>query len=434
MPGLFYPKTKTAMPRENPMKRSVPGVFPGTGSLLQIAWRNLWRNKKRTIITVSSIFFGVIFSALMGSMQEGSYQKMIENVVRFYAGHAQIQHKDYPDQESINNSFVPSDSLLNGLSRYEELDQVVPRLESFALASSGTQTEGVMVMGVDPEKEDRMTELSDKVEAGRYFSDSKGAMVGKDLAKNLGLSPGDTLVMISQGYHGVSAFGQYQVTGTVAHPNPELNRRLVYLPLKEAQYFFQAFGRVTSLALVGQSQKAMNQILPEIQKQTSRNRIVRTWQEMFPAVLQQIESDRATAMIMKLILYLVIGFGILGTVVMMMAERHHEFSVMVAVGMYRGKLALMLLTEVLFMGGLGVITGLIGTWPVISWGGQHPLPITGQAGEWMKNIGFEPYMFFAWDVGVFLQQVLVVFILTTLVSFYPFIRAFRISPVVGEKN
>jgi ABC-type antimicrobial peptide transport system permease subunit len=119
---------------------------------------------------------------------------------------------------------------------------------------------------------------------------------------------------------------------------------------------------------------------------------------------------------------------------MMMAERHHEFSVMVAVGMYRSKLALMLLTEVLFMGLLGVITGFIGTLPVISWFVQHPLPITGQAGEWMKNIGFEPYMFFAWDVGVFLQQVLVVFILTTLVSFYPFIRAFRISPVVGEKN
>ena len=408
-------------------------TFNGIRGLLRIAWRNLWRNKKRTLITVSSIFFGVIFSALMGSMQEGSYEKMIENVVQFYAGHAQIQHRDYPDRESINNSFVPSDSLIQNLNGYEEIEQVVPRLESFALASSGSKTEGVMVMGVNPGKEDQMTDLSAKLDSGSYFSNN-GALVGKELARNLRLSPGDTLVMISQGYHGVSAFGQYPVSGTISHPNPELNRRLVYLPIDEARYFFQAFGRVTSLALVGKSQQAMDRILPEIKKQAGKERVIRTWQEMFPAVLQQIESDRATAMIMKLILYLVIGFGILGTVVMMMAERQHEFSVMIAVGMYRSKLAIMLLTEVALMGFLGVVFGFLGTLPVISWFVQHPIPITGQAGEWMKNIGFEPYLFFAWDVGVFLQQVLVVFVLTLLVSFYPFIRAFRISPVVGQKN
>lgn len=416
-------------------RNQIPGRAPfrGTWSIIRIAWRNLWRNKKRTLITVSSIFFGVIFSALMGSMQEGSYKKMIENVVQFYAGHAQIQHSDYPEQESINNSFAPSDSLIRQLNGYEEIDQVVPRLESFALASSENKTEGVMVLGVDPEKEDRMTGLSTKVDSGNYFTKNE-ALVGKELARNLQLSPGDTLVMISQGYHGVSAFGQYPVSGTISHPNPELNRRLVYLPIEEARYFFQAFDRVTSLALVGHSQQSIDRILPEIKKQAGEEKILRTWQEMFPAVLQQIESDRATAMIMKLILYLVIGFGILGTVVMMMAERQHEFSVMIAVGMYRSKLAIMLLTEVALMGVLGVVSGFLGTLPVISWFVEHPLPITGQAGEWMKNIGFEPYMFFAWDVGVFLQQVLVVFVLTLLVSLYPFIRAFRISPVVSQKN
>jgi putative ABC transport system permease protein len=412
-------------------KEDKKGIQGGAMGLLRIAWRNLWRNKRRTLITVSSIFFAVIFSAVMGSMQEGSYQKMIENVVRFYAGHAQIQHADFPNHESINNSFVPSDSLLSHLHKIPGLEQVVPLLESFALASSGNKTEGIMVLGVDPEKEDRMTELSTKIIKGSYFKDH-GALVGKELAQNLGLSAGDTLVMISQGYHGVSAFGKYPVTGIFSQPNPELNRRLVYLPLEEAQYFFQAFGNVTSLALVGISQKAIDKALPEIQGLLNNDLTLRTWQEMFPAVLQQIESDRSTALIMKLILYLVIGFGILGTVVMMMAERRHEFSVMVAVGMYRSKLAIILLVEILWMGILGVASGFLGTMPVIGWFISHPIPITGQAGQWMENIGFEPYMFFSWNVGVFLQQVLVVFILTALISFYPFIRAFKISPIIGS--
>ena len=413
----------------NPKNKQTGGI-PG---VMKIAWRNLWRNKRRTIITVSSIFFGVIFSALMGSMQEGSYQKMIENVVKFYAGHAQIQHAKYPDQESINNSFVPSDSLMTLLKRIGGIHEIVPRLESFALASTGNKTEGILVMGVDPEMEDRMSELSNKIIKGEYFS-KDGTLVGKELAQNLELGVGDTLVMISQGYHGVSAFGKYPVKGIFSHPNPELNRRLVYMPLPEAQYFFQAFGNVTSLALIGKSQKAIDNALPQIKSMLNDDRVLRTWQEMFPSVLQQIESDRATALIMKLILYLVIGFGILGTVVMMMAERQHEFSVMIAVGMYRSKLALMLLTEILWIGVMGVISGFLGTLPVISWFVNHPIPITGQAGDWMKNLGFEPFMFFAWDISVFLQQVLVVFILTSLVSLYPFIRAFKISPVVGAQN
>jgi ABC-type lipoprotein release transport system permease subunit len=402
-------------------------------SIFKMAWRNLGRNKRRTLITVSSVFFGVIFSALMGSMQEGSYQKMVENVVRFYAGHAQIQNAEYKNNESINNSFIATDSLTGWLKAQDGLLLLVPRLESYALASSGNQTEGVMVMGVDPELEDSMTTLSDKIIDGHYL-EPNGVLVGEKLAQNLNLLPGDTLILLSQGYHGISAAGKYSVAGLFSQPNPELNRRLVYMTLNDSQQLFSATNRITSLALVAQSQGQMDETLPLIRHHLNREMTIRSWQEMFPAVLQQIESDRATAWIMKLILYLVIAFGILGTVVMMMAERKHEFSVMVAIGMFRWRLAVMLLIEIMWIAILGVGTGLIGTFPVIGWFVHHPIPITGQGGQWMENIGFEPYMFFAWDLNVFLQQMLVVFIMTLLLSLYPFARAFKINPAVGMNN
>lgn len=398
-----------------------------------MAWRNLWRNKRRTLITVSSVFFGVIFSALMGSMQEGSYQKMVENVVRFYAGHAQIQNTEYKNNESINNSFIATDSLTGWLNAQDGLLLLVPRLESYALASSGNQTEGVMVMGVDPALEDSMTSLSDKIIDGHYLKPN-GVLVGEKLAQNLNLLPGDTLILLSQGYHGISAAGKYPVAGLFSQPNPELNRRLVYMTLSDCQQLFSATNRITSLALVAQSQGKMDETLPLIRHYLNREMTVRSWQEMFPAVLQQIESDRATAWIMKLILYLVIAFGILGTVVMMMAERKHEFSVMVAIGMFRWRLAVMLFIEIMWIALLGVVTGLIGTFPVIGWFVHHPIPITGQGGQWMENLGFEPFMFFAWDLNVFLQQMLVVFTMTLLLSLYPFARAFKINPAVGVNN
>ena len=99
-------------------------------SNLNLAWRNLWRNKRRTLITVASIFFGVLFSTIMSSMQEGSYSSMIDNVVKFYSGYIQVHEEDYWEKKTINNTLSPTDSLNNAIYSVEEITFVTPRLES----------------------------------------------------------------------------------------------------------------------------------------------------------------------------------------------------------------------------------------------------------------------------------------------------------------
>ncbi len=396
--------------------------------LFILSWRNLWRNKRRTLITVSSIFFGVILSSLMGSMQEGSYNNIIKNVVNFYSGFIQVHQEDYWEDRSINNSFVLDETLLDKLNDFSEISEVIPRLESYALASHGDNTKGAMVMGISPKEEARMTAIDEKVIDGAYLKNNDdGVLIGYELAAKLQLLVGDTMVLYGQGYHGVTAAGKYPVKGLFKQSNPNLNRQLVYMELKNAQTFYVGDNILTSIVLKVKDNVTMKAILPDLKQQINSPYLVKSWEEMFPTILQQIDSDRSSALVMKAILYVVIMFGIFGTVMMMISERKKEFGVMMALGMQKYKLAVTVFIETIWIGIMGVIAGVIGSMPVVAYFFYNPIPLTGQGADWMANLGFEPYMFFAWEPSVFFNQMVVIMVMTCFISIFPFVRIVRLS-------
>ena len=202
---------------------------------LKFAWRNLWRNKRRTLITTASIFFGVILSTVMSSMQEGSYAMYIKTIVNFYSGYIQIHSKGYWKDKVINNSLEYS-SVKSELSKVKGITAIAPRLENYALASSEEITKGVMVIGIAPKEEDGITNLSKRIIKGTFLiNGDNGVVLGSTLAKYLKLDVNDTLVLLSQGYHGIGAAGKYPVKGIIKQPSPELDRTVVYMNLTNCQ-------------------------------------------------------------------------------------------------------------------------------------------------------------------------------------------------------
>lgn len=395
---------------------------------IKIAWRNLWRNKRRTLITVASIFFGVLLSAYMTSMQEGSYEKMVDMVVKYYSGYMQVHHENYWESKSINDTFEDTPELRRSILDHPEVDFVIPRLESFALASSEELTKGVLVMGIEPESENRLTSLKGNVNQGSYLqANDQGLLVGEGLAKYLHLGVNDTLVMISQGYHGISAAGKYPIRGIIKHASPQLNKMIVYMTLPNSQDFFSTGNRLTSLVVNITDTDLLNRSLKQLRADLKPPYSIMSWQEMSPEMVQQIESDRAGGIIMKAVLYIVIGFGILGTIMMMIAERRREFGVMIAIGMQRIKLGAILFYETLFIGTIGALSGLLVSIPILMIQAQNPIPLTGQAAQVMDDYGFEPYMFFSLTPSVFWHQALTVFIITMVIAIYPIISANRMK-------
>ncbi len=389
-------------------------------SNFRLAWRNLWRNRRRTLITVASVFFGVLISTAMSSMQEGSYSSMIENVVKFYSGYIQVQDIEYWENKTINNTLKPSDSLLGKVESVEEITHYTTRLESYALASSEEITRGSMVIGIEPGKEKKIMDIEQWLVEGNYLEpEDQGVLVAFNLAEYLELNVGDTLVMFGQGYHGSSAVGIFPIRGIVRFPNPELNKQTIYMALSACQDFYSVDGRVTSVVLMIQNQYDLKNAMRKLEQEIGAPYEVMSWEEMNPEILQMIEADRAGAVIMKAILYIIIGFGVLGTVMMMVMERKRELGVMIAIGMQRYKLATVLFFETLLIGFIGVISGFIGSVPLIAYGYHNPWKLTGDAAETMEQMGIEPLLYFSWIPPVFYNQVITIFIITLIISVYP---------------
>ena len=394
---------------------------------LKIAWRNLWRNKKRTMITSASIFFGVFFATVMSSLQEGSYGSMVDNVVKFYSGYIQVFNEDYWDKKTINNTYEITDSLIKKIEDVEEITYYSPRLESFALASSSDFTKGAMVIGVDPEKEDQVTEVSKWLKKGSYLKQGdQGVLIASDIAKYLKLDVNDTLIMLGQGFHGISAAGIFPVRGILEFSSPELNR-MIYMDIRSCQDFYSAYNRVTSLVIMLKDHYDMPNALKKMKRSISDSYNIMSWKEIQPELVQLIQSDRAGGVVMKIILYMIIGFGIFGTIIMMIQERRREMGVMVAIGMQRVKLGNILFFEIILIGFLGVFTGILGSIPIISYYFNNPIRLTGEAAKAMIEMGVEPLMKFSWMPSVFYNQALIIFILTVLVGFFPIYKAIKLK-------
>jgi putative ABC transport system permease protein len=469
---------------------------------IKLAWRNLWRNKRRTFITSASVFFAVFFAVIMRSYELGSYDLMILNFIESYSGYLQVQHVKYQDNPSVDYSFEYSDSLASAINLIDNVVSTAPHIESFALASNGPQTKGVAVLGINTEKERNFSnpenklvkyritkeaierirnsksipeKMADKVETvlgNSYSSEARfeldlelsdseidqymseilescrvsngflkdeddGVLVSDRLAGYLKVGIGDTIILMGQGYHGTSAAGIFPVRGIIKMPSPEIDNKLIIMTIASAQRFFDEEGLITSLSVnltsktkrvMGEVQKKINLLL------TDKNTITKTWEELNPVLVQQIQGDSQTGIATLALLYFIIFFGIFGTVLMMIAERTREFGVLLSIGMQRGKLKRIITIEMMFLGTLGLISGLLASSPVIMYFYYNPILLKGDIGKMMDDYGWDAIMPTAWFGPYFFWQALVVLIMVVVATMYPLRKISKLKEIEALRS
>ena len=389
--------------------------------MIKLAYRNLWRNKRRTLITIASIFFSVVLAILMRGYHGGAWSSLLENVLHSYTGYLQVHAKGYWDEKTLDYTMVWNDSLKNEICKNKDVRNIVPRVESFALASAGEKTKGVIVVGIDPAIEEDFTKLTKKMVQGQMLkANDNEVMLSQRLAKFLNISVGDTLTLLSQGYQGASAAGVFRVKGIVKLPSPEWDNQLVYLPLSTAQNFYSLQGRLTSIVVDIYKTRRLDKIATALTKKLDPNKYeVMTWKEMLVELYQEYVSDESGGKIFLALLYLIIGFGIFGTVMMMTSERTREFGVLVAVGMKRYRLVGLICTEMFLIAILGVISGMIAGVPIITYFHFNPIHLSGEYAKTMEVYGMEPVIMVLWQANYIINQGLVVFGLTIVAIAYP---------------
>ncbi|WAC02481.1 ABC transporter permease [Lacinutrix neustonica] len=400
--------------------------------LLKLAWLNIWRNKRRTIITATSVFFAVLLAILFRSLTDGIYDNMIHNVVSYSSGYLQIHQKGYWEEQSIDNTFEEDGQLYQDLLNNPNVTQLMPRLQTFALASNTDKTKGVLILGIDPAKEKAVNNLHEKITEGQYIvtTTDHAVVLGEGLASQLKLKVNDTVVLLGQGYHASSAAAKFRVKGLIKLGAIELNNSVVYMPLQQAQYMHGATNRLTSVSVMLDKTTNLERVKQSLKESIDANAYeVMTWKEMMREMDQFIEADSTGHYIIIGILYFVISFGLFGTLLMMIFERQHELGILIAIGMKKHLLAFVLFLESIMITLLGCFTGVIAGFLVIKWFTAYPIHFTGELKEVYEDYGIESIIYFSSHEKIFIVQTLVVLLLSILLAFYPGYKVMTLKPV-----
>jgi len=371
----------------------------------------------------------------MRSLQNGTYDYMINSSVGLYLGYLQIHGEGYWDKRSFDQSMVVPATKFESFESLPHVTHVVPRIESFVLLSKGVSTKIAQIVGIDPEREDAMTGLARRISAGRYLHEKdKGILLGSGVSEYLDVHCGDSIVVYGQGMDGVTAAAIVPVIGILKFPLPDLNNTMSYLTLGYAQWLFEAPGRLTSLTFMISSEDELENVRSQLRNIAGANTEVMTWQEMTPELVQSIQADSSGGILMLLILYTVIGFGIFGTIMMMTNERTREFGVLISVGMKRWKLVGITLLETIMISVLGGGAGMALGIPVVWYLYLNPIHLTGDAAAAMLAYGLEPILPFSIAPGIWIAQGMIVFVLTVACSFYPFLIIRRLNAAAALRS
>jgi ABC-type lipoprotein release transport system permease subunit len=404
--------------------------------MLVLAWRNIWRNKRRSLITISSIGFSVLFACFMMSIQYGTLDHMVDNAVKFYSGHIQVHQENYWDEKIIDNSLSYDDAMLTGLSEIKGVEVAVPRIESFALAANDTKTRPAMIFGIDPEKENMITKIEKNLVAGEYLApNDRSVLLSAGLAEYLNAGVGDSVILIGQGYHGTNSVGLYAIKGLVTFPNPEQNKRIICMPVKQAQWYYGLNDQLTSIAILLADSKNQEMAMAEIEQNIKEKPLKAIdWQEMMPDLIQMVNMKHASSQKMILVLYIVIAFGMFGTFLMMTAERKYEFGILLSIGMKRIQLQITVFFEILLMSLIGVLSGFVVSFSLIGYFYANPIQLSTSMKDMYASYGIEPVIEISMNPSIFYTQAWAIFIIALILSFYPMMVLSRLTPVKAMRE
>ena len=402
---------------------------------VKMAWRNIWRNPRRSILTILAIAFASLLLVFMLSWQFGSYDTMINSAVKIHTGHVQVQAKGYKDKRSIRLVVPDPAEVGDILEKTPGVAAYSFRTNTFSLVSSKERTYGAIVIGIDPVREAKVSTLEKLVHQGNYLSagDTDQALVGKLLAKNLLVGLGDELVVLGQGRDGSIAATMVKVKGIFSSGQDEFDRSTIHIPLKYFQDVYTMYEAVHEVVVLVKSLEYVPEIkrtiAAGIENTNKKGHLVALdWMELMPGLIQAIQMDLVSGFIFYIILIVVVAFSILNTFLMTIFERTREFGVLMALGTTPGRLTKLLLIESTTMTMVGIVIGIIGG-SLITWYFQeHGIVISG-ASELMRQYGLAERMFPQLSVLSVVIGSGAVLVITLLTALYPALRVRRLRPV-----
>ncbi len=399
---------------------------------LRMAWRNLWRHKRRTWLTATAMIFSNVLLVFMISLQFGSYDMMINNTLQAFSGHFQLQREGYNDNPKLREGIASVRSLAAELRDGMPDTRIAARAAGFALASSELRSFGVQVIGVQPEYEPGVSTIPGLVTQGDFLDDPHAAdiVIGSVMARNLKVGIGDEITLLGSGRDGSFAAGILTVRGIFESGSPDMDRSFAEIPLGYFQEMFAMEGYGNSIAF---AVDGLDRVAPAMERAEQMiggtdGLVVLDWNLLHPGLKQAIQADLSSAWFMYGVLIILVAFSVLNTQLMSVLERTREFGVITSLGIKPGKLASLVMLETLLMALIGFLIGVFLGWLVALYFNTVGFSYPGME-EVAARFNLPAEMYPSVTVFSMVLGPFVVFAFCLLASIYPALRLFRLQPV-----
>jgi putative ABC transport system permease protein len=408
---------------------------------LRTAWRNVFRNRRRSLIVISAVAVGVAGALFIILFSAGMMEQMVASVVRSI-GHVRIQHPEYADNPNVNRLIHNSARIIEALEESEEVDRWSPRLMVRGLARSATTSAGVQIIGVDAETESQLTSVAERIIEGSYLTGRtsvrrKEIIIGLKLAEKLDIKVGRKMVLTTQGRvingDAVSdetevVSGAFRIVGIFRLPSDAMNEAMVFINLVDAQTLLNVGDDLSEVAVRLRDDETLVSTAAGLrEKLSAEDYSVETWQDGNKSLVQMVDIFEKSIVIYVIIVFMGAAFGIVNTMLMAVFERMREFGILRAVGTGRWTLFRMVIYEALFICILGTLGGfaIIGLLHVL-WM-RHGLDMSVFA-ESLALFGSDVIIKPAFNTGMMVETVVTVLIMGTMSAVWPAIRAARLQP------
>lgn len=401
--------------------------------IIQLAWRNIWRNKVRSIVIITSIAGGLLAGMFIMGLYDGVLRDRMRIVIDEEIAHLQIHHPAFKKDYDASFTITGRDSLYSQLMNIPGVRAVATRTVAQGMLATTTGSSGVQILGIYPQQEDSVSQLHSKIISGTGFTDKKNqVLIGKKLADKVKLSLGNKLVLTFIDKEAGMVSGAFRIAGIYQSDNAPLDERNVYVRATDLDRMMGLDDECHEIAILlgnaglGETQQRVQTIAPAW--------LVETWKQVSPETLLLIETTDTYSVIFIVIIMLALMFGIINTMLMAILERTREIGMLIALGMNKVRLFMLVLWETVLLTLAGVPFGFVLAWSVISHYHQAGIDISSFAGEAMSGFGFNSLMYpnFPWPR---LPIVLgIVCITALLASVFPAYKAVRLIPVEAMRR
>jgi len=405
--------------------------------LIKLAWRNIWRNKRRSILTLAAVIFAVFMAIGMRGIQLGTYALNIKTAVELFSGYLQVQAKGYNDTPKLSLCFAEDKNIISALKNTEGIQSYSSRIYADGLISFKDNSRGVSIFGIEPDQEKKVTTFVENIDKGKFFdSDSSNEIVvGTQLLENLNAKIGDEIVLLAQGYDGSLGNQKYKIVGTVRLGAKELESTVVFMGLKTAQSLLAMGNKVNVIAIKTSDLNSLNEIESNLaSKIKNRELTVLPWNKVNPELQQAIQLDNVSGILFLGILIVIVAFGILNTVLMSVTERFREFGVVLSIGMPQKKLTYLVYIETLFIAVIGLIFGNLLGYIVNYYLILHPIVFGGELKNLYELYHFLPELRSSLQVSIFVYVSLSIIGISLLSCLYPAYKVYKLEPLKGIRQ